>query len=360
MRRLSHHVYTSFGGQRTAFLSPELEPSRAMLEERARQAYAEVGQFDCVHQDGRWIATFVLANGVDHVNRPRSLVHQVVLESALAPAVFSPLFLRAATLPRLEHDNPALGHRLTTDLDLLDLRSQMPAPEDLLRLLRGRMRPLMTALLRALARPGLPVRQQVVDFSSQHADFAAASAALLVHAPDVQISTCARPLPTADVPADLAQLFIQPDSERRMLSETMFVDAGVFVAAEDLLDLIVQAAQPPRILFLLRQIPLPSLLRQPLISELKAAFLGTTLTLGRDGVPILDPLDPRSHRLLRALAALEASEPVAGVLAAWRNLLQDGPVPAGWVEACLACEADPQPAAIEALCKGIPGLISPT
>jgi len=216
----------------------------------------------------------------------------------------------------------------------------------------------MTALLRALARPELPVRQQVVDFASQHADFAAASAALLVHAPDLQMSTCVRPLPTADASGDLAKLFIQPDSDRRLVSETMFVDAGLFVAAEDLLDLILQAPQPPRILFLLRQIPLPSLLSQPLISELKAAFLGAQVTLGRDGVPTLDPLDPRAHRLLVALAALEANEAVAGVLAAWRDLLQDGPVPPGWVEACRACEADPRPAAIDTLCKGIPGLTS--
>lgn len=355
MRQLSHHVYTSFGGQRTAFLSPELESLRNLLEDRARQAYPETGHFDCVHQDGRWIATFVIANGVDHVNRPRSLVHQLVIGSHLTPAVFSPLFLRAAALPRLEHDNPALGHRLAADLDQIDLRSQMPAPDDLNRLLRGRMRPLMTAMLRALANDEAPIRQQVTDFSSQHADFAAASAALLVHAPDIQLSSLAHPLSPPDPSQPLARLFLLPDTERRMVSETMFIDQGVFAAAEELLDLIVQTPQPPRILFLLRLIPLPSLLKHGLIRELKTALLAAAPRFERDGQLQLDPLDPRSYRVLLALAAAGASVPVGAVLADWRAVLADGPVDPGWVAACQACEANPEPLAVEALCKAIPG-----
>lgn len=354
MRPLGHHLYTSFGGQRTVYLSPWLEGLRGLLEQRARLAYATPGAFDGVHQGGRWIATFSSGNGLDHVGRPRTLVHQLVVASEQAPPVFSPLLLRSAALTRLEHDNPAIGHHLPADLDALDLRAALPAPSDLPRLLAGPARVLAHALLRALAEPGQPVREVVSDLPALLPDFAAASSLVLVHAPPVQITSMPQPLPVPEPQQPLAVLALSSGQPRHGggAHETLAWHSAADLAAEAVLSLIAEAPQPPRVLFLLRRIPLPRLLASDIAVELHASLRQASVGFDRDGLPLMPPTDPASHRVLAVLQRAEAWELVSDILHGWRNdLIAAGLADPEWVVACDACLAHPRLAGLERLCE---------
>ncbi|MCS6969657.1 MAG: hypothetical protein RMM29_07780 [Planctomycetota bacterium] len=353
MRPLGHHLYTSFGGQRTVYLSPWLDGERQFLEHRARLAYATPGGIDGIHQQGRWIATFTFANGLDHVGRPRTLVHQLVVSSQDAPPVFSPFLLRSAALTRLEHDNPAIAHHLPADLDSIDLRAALPAPEELPRLFGGPVRALANALLRALADPGNPVRESVPDLPQLLPAFTAASSLLLVHAPPVQITTLPQPLPLPDPQHPPAALILTGQSPRAPSPyDTLHCQSSAGLAAEALLDLIAEAPQPPRVLFLLRRIPLRTLLIPSIALELHAALRAAPLSFDRNGLPLMPPTEPAAHRVVRALHAAEAYDVIADILSGWRaDLIAAGLADTEWLAACDACLADPRLAGLDRLCE---------
>jgi hypothetical protein len=313
MRRLGHHLYTSFGGQRTTHLSPWLADWREILEDRARECYPGVGQFDILHAHGLWLATFVMANGFDHVKRPRSLVHQIVLEDANVPAVFSPLILRQACLTRLDHEDPAIGHRLPQDLDPL-MRSTLPKPQELARVLHGPARPLLAGFLHALQQPGTPVAVTMLSLGDVMADLSFGLCAVLMHGPECHLSSLAHPLPD-DQPR--AVLHLQPAASAGGATDSDEFGQVMFAGAEQLLDFIAGDPKPPRLLFFLRQCALARLLEAEPVDYLRTAFEVVAPTLDHDGIPQFKPDQARAELLLQALLRVEARGVLRAVLDRW-------------------------------------------
>ncbi|GDY13366.1 hypothetical protein LBMAG53_22440 [Planctomycetota bacterium] len=321
MRRLGHHLYTSLGGQRTVFCSAWLAGWRAWLERRAGELYGEPGSFDIVQVSGLWVAGFVQPNGVDHVGRPRQLVHQIVLEATNAPAIFSPLLLRHALLGRLDHDDPGIEHRLINDLDRLDWSAVMPTPQDFPRILRGPARPALRGLLRAQRHPGTAERIQLTGLSDHLADLAAGSCAVLMHGQAVRICALAalRPEPDAGV---LPTVHLTSGGTTRMHSDRLTGMAD----AEDWLDLIANAGQPHRVLQLLRQADLTRLLDPVRIAGLRTATSSGWPGFDRDGTVLVQPSWPQAGPLLVALLAVGAEPAVRSTLSRWRPTRQNSGV----------------------------------
>lgn len=320
MRRLGHHLYTSFGGQRTTYVSPWLAEWREILENRARACYGEVGAFDLLHAHGLWLATFVVANGFDHVKRPRSLVHTVVLEDANVPAVFSPLILRNACLARLDHEDPAVGHRLNQDLDPL-LRTALPRPQELARVLQGPARPLLAGFLHALQQPGVPVDVAMVSPGEIIADLSFGLCAVLMHGPQCHISSLAHVLPD-DSPRAVLHLCPPTAGKAAVGRETVGRETDEFgqpmwAGSEQLLDFIAEDAQPPRLLFFLRQAALDKLLEPDALDYLRGAFEMVKPTLDTDGVPGFQHDQAHAELLLQALLRVGALGLLRTVLERW-------------------------------------------
>lgn len=321
MRRLGHHLYTSLGGQRTVFCSAWLAGWRAWLERRAGELYGEPGSFDLVQVSGLWVAGFVQPNGVDHVGRPRQLVHQIVLEATNAPAVFSPLLLRHALLNRLDHDDPNIEHRLVTDLDRLDWSAVMPTPQDFPRILRGPVRPALRGMLRALRHPGTVERVQLTGLSDHLADLAAGSCAVLMHGQAVRICSLATLRPESDA-GSLPTVHLTPGGTTRMQSDRLTGLAD----AEDWLDLIANAGQPHRVLQLLRQADPKKLLDPVRIAGLRAATTSGWPGFDREGTVLVQPSSPQAGPLLAALLVVGADSAVRASLSRWRLTRQNSGV----------------------------------
>jgi hypothetical protein len=320
-RPLGHHLFTSFGGQRTVHCSPWLIDRLPMLEDRAQAAYHHPGSWEAVHTAGHWLFTSVAANGVDHVGRPRQLVHQVALQDAHVPPVFSPLWLRRAVLPRLDSGDPAaVSARLAGDLAALDLRTLMPDPAGFAALLRSPVRVAAGAMLHALSRPGVLVDQPLRGLAAAFDQVAAVLAAALIHQPACRIVHGEGSLP-ATGPALSTLRLADYDPARGMSGETMFMDGGHY-PSDWLLDTIADAAQPPRMLFLLRRVPLASLLAKGARERLGPALAGLAPTLGRDGTPALAADHPQAGAWLSALAEAGAAQVATTVLGMQRDQLR--------------------------------------
>lgn len=327
MRRLGHHIYSSFSGQRTVWLSPWLEDLRGVLEARAQACYHYPDRYDIIHCGGWWLITFVCPNGQDHVGRPRQLVHQMLLSSQEAPAIFSPLFVREACLSRLSHDDPSIEQRLIHDLDLIDLSRVMPSPAEFGNVLRGRARPCLSALLRILLQPGAEQEVALGTDDGLRKEFSAALCVVLLHRPDCHISNLPQPLaapPWCTQVPPLLRLKI-PDASAssvrslRVSSEHTMMAQPLSERGEWMLDVVSAAQYPPQVLLLLRRIPLQSLLDPPHCTALMGVLLTIIELLGRDGVPRLDPCLPQSLHTLQILDAAGARDLCTAIVTAWHE-----------------------------------------
>ncbi|MFW5829596.1 MAG: hypothetical protein ACOCXA_04980, partial [Planctomycetota bacterium] len=316
MRRIGHHCYTSLGGYRSVHLSPWLEPMRALLEQRALACYSETDAFDLVHGGGFWLATFVIPNGVDHVRRPRNLVQQVVVEDASIPPIFSPLFLRATCLERLDQNDPALEQRLITDIADIDLRRLMPPPERFGELFSGPAGEVVVACYEAMARPEDSMAVTVERFEACREDLTAALCAPMVHGERCHISCLSRPLP--DPFGDsAARVHIRHGKQVRTRG-TVAV-AGVDSPARLLTELVARSRQPQRLLLLLRRLPVPQVLDSGGLMQLLRLSLDDRLILDAHGLPQLG----RGNGLavLTALLRLGGLHTVRDALAGWSATL---------------------------------------
>ena len=315
-RPLAHHLFTSFNGQRTVHVSPSLAALLPVLEARAQVAYHHPGGWECLHAGGRWLLTSVVANGTDHVGRPRQLVHQVALDDEVAPPVFSPLWLRRAVLPRLDNPEPAaIAARLAHDFDALDTRTLMPEPAVFADLLRSPLKAVAGALLHALSGPGRSQTQVVPGLATAGDRVAAVMAAALVHAPVCRITTLPEALPTWPGVGSLPQVSLS-EGDQGVPGGTMMFGGGAY-PSDWILDAIAQATQPARVLFLLRRLPLDGMLSPAGAAMLKPVFRPLELPLGKDGVPEPDMTDERTGAWLAALVRAGGTSLVAEVLSRW-------------------------------------------
>ncbi|MFM2089970.1 MAG: hypothetical protein RLZZ127_459 [Planctomycetota bacterium] len=263
-RPLLHHLFTSFGGQRTVHASPGLADQLPALEARAQAAYHAGPGWECLHADGLWLATFAIGNGTDHVGRPRMLVHQVAIRDNHLPALFSPLWLRRATLARLDSPDPgALAARLPDDLAGIDLRTVLPPPAEFSQLLLAPVRAAAGALLQALRRAGAHVEQEVPGALAGGDALAAVLCAALLHQPACRISTWRTPLPMPAGSAAPSTLVLRDAATARTsTAETML--GGGFYPSDWILDLLAGSGPTlPRLMAVLRTVPLPTLLERP-------------------------------------------------------------------------------------------------
>ncbi len=284
MRRLGHHCYTSVGGYRTLHCSPWLEPLRPLLDERAQTCYAEAGRFDLAHGGGIWLASFVISNGVDHVRRPRNLVHQVVIEEKNIPPIFSPLFLRQVCLDRLDHDDPALEQRLSTDFEHIDLGREMPSPDRFGQLFTGPANPIIVACYEALAHPDQPVRVPVSKVEACLSDLPAALCAPLVHPSAFHLSSLEHPLA---YPFQEHAAAVHIRNGGRSLKSSTITTSGLDSPPRVLTEIVARHPQPHRLLLLLRRLPLPQLFHPQGLMQLLHQSLDGGGALNHQGLPQL-------------------------------------------------------------------------
>ena len=315
-RPLAHHLFTSFNGQRTVYVSPSLATWLPLLEARAQVAYHHPGGWECLHAGGRWLLTAVVANGTDHVGRPRQLVHQVALDDEVAPPVFSPLWLRRAVLPRLDNPEPAaIAARLAQDFDALDPRTLMPEPTVFADLLRSPLKAVAGALLHALSGSGRAQTQVVPGLAAAGDKVAVVLVAALMHAPVCRITTLPEALPAWPGVGTVPQVSLS-EGDQGIPGGTMMFGGGAF-PSDWILDAIAQSAQPARVLFLLRRLPLDGILSPAGAAILKPVFRPLELPLGKDGVPEPDMADERTGAWLAALVRAGGASLVAEVFARW-------------------------------------------
>lgn len=339
MMRLGHHVFTSFGGQRTVFLSPWLASWRERLDERATAAYAGDPGFEVVHGQGCWWITLVSANGRDHVGRPRQLVHQVVVEdTALTPPV-SPLALLPHLLTRLEHDDPYLGQRLPDPLPSIAL----PAAPDLVAactaarpILAGAMDAILTGQWSSLAAP------------AEAFDAIVATAGIpWAFDRSLWVGTFARPLPPpAAAPTAGVRLWSSPSATVPVAGS-----AGAW-----LVDLLLRHGRPGSLVGLLASLP-----ATVWSSPAQRALLGNAIHAGwpdviTDGVPQIAPDDHRTEPLLCALVALGAPALASRVMSAWRPVVAGSRL-AGELEHAILAPSMP---GIATICARIDDLLNDT
>lgn len=329
MRRLGHHVYTSFAGQRTVYLSPWLAGAQGLFEARASGIYAEPGALDVLHQDGLWLVTTCHPNGTDHVGRPRQLVHQMAIADVDLPVLMPAPLLTRLTLTRLEHDDPALDRRLPQDLDQVDLGALMPRPDTLPGLLRGPTRSVLAAFLAAVRQPGRTITVRPQPLAEALRDLPAALLAVLVHRPPCRISTRSEPLP-GPRPASLPTLLIADGkgSAGRDLGETLMA-VDEFADTAWWPDTVAGAGlAAPRMLLLLREIPLVALLDYQGSSALRRALRTPGIDFDREGTPLLPADSPAARELAQALIAAGAATAVARLIAVRPDLADLNPITA--------------------------------
>lgn len=285
-RRLGHHCYSSFGGYRTVHCSPWLARMSDLLDQRAQSCYSQTGRYDIVRGGGLWIASFVIANGTDHVGRPRSLVHQVIMEEQSAPPIFSPLFLRGACLDSLAHADPALEQRLVTDLDALNVRALMPAPDRFGSFLRGPARPVILSAYDALNNPGDPVVCELPHPDRIAEDLAPALACVMVHGQRFQFSTLDRLLPDPfGAAGPRVQLRSGVSGGGGHRSSTTILDLSLASPGHVLVEILERSQEPHKVLFLFRQLPVAELFQAPPLMSLLRLVLDGRLSLDQQGVP---------------------------------------------------------------------------
>ncbi len=307
MKRLGHHCYTSIGGYKTVHCSPWLESVRGVLDRRAQACYSEVGRFDCIRRDGLWIATFVLANGVDHVRRPRTLVHQVVFESANEPPVFSPFFLKLACLERLDHEDPALEHRLVTDLDQLNLREHMPHPQQFGAALQGDTVDFLLAFYESVMHAEEPETCLIKDIDSLLETIRPGSCLATIHGVDFHVSSLQHPLDNYDLPS----VHIVNEMTRQC-----DMDSSILLPSSSrcILDIFLEAEQPHLFLFLFRHLSLRQLVEGEGTHDLFRLVLEKRVCLDPAGFPLVNEHFPE---LARVLMGLGGSAVLQHVLRKW-------------------------------------------
>lgn len=120
---LRHHVFSSVGGYKTLYASPGLPRDLADdLESFARRIYRRVSgpPIRCTLRlaDGTHCETKIFRNGSDHVGRPRSCVHTVIVSRDQIAAVpfLSPLELDGGYFLQADSDLRGIAGRLTRHL----------------------------------------------------------------------------------------------------------------------------------------------------------------------------------------------------------------------------------------------------
>jgi hypothetical protein len=340
MIAVGHHVYTSFGGQRTVHLSPSLAGWGALLEERAAAAYGAEPGFEAAPWPGGWCLTAAVANGRDHVGRPRSLVHQLVIASPCAVSAATPLLALPLLLPRLDHDDPFLDRRLASELAGADAPDAvLPGPAGLVAACGGAAAVLAGAV-EAVAGGGwtaLTVPPEQFDA------VVAGSGLALAARPGCWIGTWAQPLPAA-APAG-AGLRLVPGPAAAYAPS----GAGAWIV-----DQVRRSGWADRLAMLLA--PLAGALASPGVR----AALGSALEpewppLAADGSLAVEPDDHRSPALLAALAAAGATAQVRAALARWRPLA----LSVGMLDELHRVLADPTAPAVAGLCARLDDRLEP-
>ena len=326
MRRIGHHIYTSFGGYRTVYCSEWLQDRSKQLEARAQACYVDIGGFDCRMTGDEWTATFVIDNGVDHVGRPRGLVQQVVFSANDSPPVFSPLLLRAVCLENLQYEDPQLGKRLIEDFDALDLATLMPRPSVFAELIAGPVRPILEQGFRALVEP----EEAVILTGFEHrdrvmADLPAALCVLLLHDAAWHLSSLSQPLGLTG--SDTHPRLFLPGGRGYRQGKTSSIRRApeTFEPGKLVLDLIAANPKPHLVLFLLRRLAPKQLFQVVPLQRLIQLQAAGQMTLDREGE--LELAKDASHALdvLTVIQALGGQLIVNHVLTRWTEHLSVDP-----------------------------------